>query len=201
MKAGGRVFGLVLLFVAALACAVIGPGCSKKAKKSSSSSKKSTNGQTIMTATKSSQSAINAQKGSAKKTSTTPKPVPAPAKSGSTTINPPTLSGDMYDTWTFAQVDIDGDGELESGQALYDATNDVLCIWWSESDYLGGEMISYDGFAWVDDSDAGFILTLDTGGVFGCAEAASSTMAAAGCVACDDMGDCAEVTAADDYGD
>ena len=105
----------------------------------------------------------------------------------------------MYDTWTFTQVDIDGDGELESGDALYDDATNTLCIWWADSDYLAGEMVDYDGFAWTDDANAGFILSLDTGGVFGCAESAS--MDGAGCVACDNTGDCAAVEETDDYDD
>jgi hypothetical protein len=199
--------GWSVLFAAALALFIL-PGCGgKKATKSSSSSSssstssssKSTNGQTVLAGTKSSQSAITAQKGNATKTQSTPKPVPPAATVGSTTVNPPVLSGDIYETWTFAQVDLDGDGELESGDALYDAGTQTLCLWWAESDYLGGDMVSFDGFAWIDNGGAGFILVLQDGSVFGCAEDANSNSAVAGCVACDPQNDCEIVAVAEDY--
>lgn len=174
-------------------------GCGKR--KASKSSKKTTSGSTVIAGTKSSQTAIQAQKKNATKTSSTPKPVPSSVSSGSNTVSPPQLSGMTYETWSFAGVDIDGDGELESGVALYDSTDDILCVWWDESDYLAGEMVSFDAFAWISDDSVGFILALDGGGVFGCAEAMGSMSAAAGCVACDGSGDCEALAVDEDYDD
>lgn len=176
--------------LAVLCTLAFGLGCAKK-KTTGSAASMSTSGSTVIASAQNSQSSVKLQDADAQSTSAPPKPIPPAATSGSTTIQPPTLSGATYEAWTFSRIDIDGDGEAESGDALWDAGTGTLLVWWSDTDFLAGERIGYGGFIWVNDSSVGFILSVESGAVFACTNAGDSASDDAGCVACDAVGDCA----------
>jgi hypothetical protein len=74
-------------------------------------------------------SALKTQKpATATKASTPPKAVPAAKTAGATTVKPPQLAAEL-ETWSFADVDLDGDGAGESGVIAADDKN--LLAWFT----------------------------------------------------------------------
>jgi hypothetical protein len=143
---------------------------------------------------KTSQSTIKAKKpATAQKTTSSPKPVPAPrATTGQTKVTPVdvTVGGSTeVETWSFSDVDLDGDGVMESGVVA--ATETQMGIWWSSSFRDDdGSNVSYNAFAWIVEDSVGFVIDVTGQGALACAEDASAN---AGCALCDTQGTCKEV--------
>jgi hypothetical protein len=195
----------VLFLAVALGLLMVVGGCSKKSSStqtdpatskttttktttsSSSKSGKAVSGSDLVTAAKSKQSDIEANKGSGQTTTTPPAAIPQGTSAGGTTVSAPEPQGDSYLVWDFDAVDLDGDGVDESGVAMLDASN-TLYVWWSDVSWWSGDEL--DGFLWLADQSAGFILVLDDAVGLACAEAQDGDDVDAGCIGCDDQGDC-----------
>lgn len=146
-------------------------------------------GSKVSSTTKSNAANLKSQKpATATKTSTLPKATPAAKTAGSTTVTAPELaSGGEFETWSFTDVDLDGDGTGETGVIAADEQN--LLAWFSGAAESSGSTVSYEAVVWVVPSGVGFVFDFGASGSFACAETASG---ASGCVACN--GDsCSEV--------
>ncbi len=119
--------------------------------------------------------------------STPPKTIPAAKQAGSSKIEAPAPSGEL-ETWSFSDIDIDGDGALENGVAFSDSK--TLYIAWTDADDLtgDGQTESYEALAWVGES-VGIVIETGSHGALACAGSS--------CVACDSAGACSTGTAED----
>jgi len=199
----------VLFLAVAIGFLLAATGCSKKSNSpqtdttktttttttststsSSSSSAKPQSGSQVITAAQKSQAKIMANKGSGQTVTSPPQPIPQGTSQGGTTVQPPQPQGDSYLVWNVDAVDLDGDGVTETGVAMLDSTN-TLYVWWSDVAWWSDDEL--DGFLWLADANAGFILVLDDAVGLACAEAEDGNDVDAGCIGCDDEGNCEEV--------
>jgi hypothetical protein len=153
----------------------------------SSSSGKAVSGSDVIDTAKKNRSAIEAGKASGQTVTTPPQPIPQGTSTGGNDVQPPQPQGDSYLVWEVNEIDIEGDGVAESGVAMLDASN-TLYVWWSDVSWWSGDEL--DGFLWIADNNAGFILVLDDAVGLACAEAVSGDEVDAGCIGCDAEGDC-----------
>lgn len=138
-----------------------------------------------------------AQSLKAKKPATTttsmqaPKPT-LPAKSGgSRTVTPRDITSGgtvSVETWSFSDVDLDGDGALESGVVA--VAGDELAAWWSGAFYVEEEQttVPYEAMLWTEGGGVGFIFDFGESAIACGADAAG----AGGCIVCDASGVCSE---------
>lgn len=174
------------LMVVAMGCSSTTSGGGGKAKPS---------GSKVTSTSKANKTSITSQKtAGATKTKTPPKPVPMAKTQGGTTVKPvdPTAGGEVeVESWSFEDVDLDGDGVTESGVAA--GTEETLGVWWTSSfQNDDGSNQAYNGFVWMVSEGVGFAIEIPGSGTLLCAESASG---ASGCVACDEAGTCEEVGA------
>lgn len=120
-------------------------------------------------------------------TSTTqaPKAAPAAKSAGGKTVTPKDVTNGgtvTVETWAFSDVDLDGDGALESGVVA--VANDELAAWWSGSFFVEEEQttVPYDAMLWTESGGVGFIID------FG--QSAIACGAEGGCIVCDASGTC-----------
>jgi hypothetical protein len=176
-----------LISLLALACLV---ACGGKAAPKPTASK-------VQSTAKSNQSALKTQKpATPMKTSTAPMTVPQAKEGASTVIEPadPTQGGQVeVDTWTFSNVDLDGDGTGESGVVLADEQN-MLALWSSSFvDDESKQTVKYDAALWTEgDQLAGFIIDFGTQGAIACD--------ASTCLVCTANGPCSEANEGADAG-
>jgi hypothetical protein len=193
----------VLFLTVAIGFLLAATGCSKKSSppatdttastskststSTGSSSGKAVSGSDVLNAAQSKQSAIEAGKANGQTATSPPQPIPQGTSQDGTEVQPPSPQGDSYLVWDVNAIDLDGDGVTESGVAMLDASN-TLYVWWSDVSWWSDDEL--DGFLWLADDNAGFILVLDDAVGLACAEAESGDEANAGCIGCDDEGDC-----------
>lgn len=139
------------------------------------------------TTAKSNTSALKTQKpATATKASTPPKAVPAAKTAGATTVKAPDLASEL-ETWSFTDVDLDGDGAGESGVIAADDKN--LLAWFTGVVDNNGSTISYEGLVWSTPEGVGFLFDYGSAGALACGEAASGS---SGCVSCQGT-ECTEI--------
>lgn len=167
----------LVVLVSALALAACGkPAASKPT------------GAKVSNTAKSNTSTLKAQKpATATMTSTKPKAVPAAKTAGSTTVKAPELES-MFETWSFTDVDLDGDGSGESGVIAADETR--LLAWFSGAAESDGTTVSYEALVWNVPEGVGFIFDFGSAGALACGESASGQ---SGCVSCTSASECTEV--------
>jgi hypothetical protein len=163
------------------------PPATSSTTSTSSSSGKAVSGSDVLTAAQSNKSSIEAGKASGQTVTSPPQPIPQGTTNGGTNVQPPQPQGDSFLVWEFEATDLDGDDVEESGVAMIDSTN-TLYVWWSDISWWSGDEL--DGFLWIADTNAGFILVLDDEVGLACAEAESGDEVDAGCIGCDDEGNC-----------
>lgn len=139
----------------------------------------------------------------ATKVTAPPKAIPAMISAGTMMIAAPDpVSGDSDggdEAWDFMEIDVDDDGDADTGDVLLDDESGALFVWWSGAVDLDGDGSddSYEAFVWMDDAGGvGFVLSVAGGGVLACDDASSADS----CVVCDGV-ECVAVSEADDYDD
>jgi len=155
-----------------------------------SNSSSARSGGQIITSAQSQRSSLESGKSSATTATTPPQTVPQGATAGNTQVKPPQPTGNSFQVWDIEGVDFDGDGVTEAGVAMLDSSN-TLYVWWAEVSWWSDDEL--DGFLWLADQSAGFVLTLDDLVGLACTEADDSSAAAEGCIGCDITGDCEAV--------
>jgi hypothetical protein len=117
-------------------------------------------------------------------TSAAPKPIPTEKSAGSTTVKPPdpTSGGTAQAiTYAFTNIDLDDDGDQESGVLLATADLSTVLMWWTGTTiFTDGEPIDYEGFLWVAPSTTGVVMDFAEEGTVACADGV--------CVACSSDG-------------
>lgn len=117
-------------------------------------------------------------------TATAPKPIPTEKTAGTTTVKPPdpTSGGTVQSiSYSFTNIDLDDDGDQESGVLLADADFTTVLMWWSGTTiFSDGEPIDYEAMLWVAPSTTGVVMNFGSEGVVACADGT--------CVACSEDG-------------
>lgn len=113
---------------------------------------------------------LNSKPEQTQRATTTPSRLPPAMQTGAgEVVAPPNpLANDSGDsagdeTWSFdesAGIDVDGDGEVEVGDALFDEESNTLFVWWSDTDdlYGDGTEVLYDAVVWFSETEVGLIL-------------------------------------------
>jgi hypothetical protein len=125
----------------------------------------------------------------AMQTTQAPRATPAPKSAGGTTVTPRdiTRGGTVsIETWTFDDVDLDGDDVGESG--LVAVAGDDVAAWWSGAFFLeeDGSTVPYEAMLWTEGGGVGVIYDFGEGAIACGADASGATS----CIVCDVSGEC-----------
>ncbi len=138
-----------------------------------------------------------AQSLKAKKPATTmtsmqaPKPTVPAKSSGSKTVTPKDITNGgtvTVETWSFTDVDLDGDGAVESGVVA--VAGEELAAWWSGTFFVEEQQatVPYEAMLWTENGGVGFIFDFGESAIACGADSAGT----GGCIVCDASGTCSE---------